>query len=410
MATPVLTASGASSANNGTGNFDLSFTPSANKIYLYLACWLVDGNANANQQPGLTMSVPTGSGNLTATPTLVLLNDTLGDDTWETGCVVYKLQAAASPSGTSTIRLAPSLAVYQWQGFIVEVVDPDDTLANIVAQSAEGQTNTVDAGAATYSLAGSPTSGHTLISFAVYNDEPAGAHITPTTGWTELSEGSGTAYPISHIQWRDDTTSTTCTIPQNAASYGNANGITVELVTATGAVDLVPSDSVVTVVSDTGSVTQTHVLAPTDSVVTVVSDGGSITQTHALVGTDAVVAVVNDTGSITQTHALTGTDSTVVVVSDPGSITVQGVTTLAGIDSVITVVSDTGSVTQTHQIAPTDSVVIVVSDTGTVVAEGDSLIQMRSGELTARWNATRLDSRWEAPDLTTRWGASPLTE
>ena len=260
MATPVLTASGASSANNGTGNFNLSFTPSANKVYLYLACWLVDDNSNANQQPGLTMSVPTGSGNLTATPSLVLLNDTQGDDTWETGCVVYKLQAAASPSGSTTIRLAPSLAVYQWQGFIVEVVDPDETLANIVAQSAEGQTNTIDAGAHTYNLAGSPTSGHTLISVAVYNEDPGSNLVTPTSGWSELAEGNSSAYPVAHVQWRDDTTSATCTIPQLAGSYGNANGITVELVTAVGdpPVDLVGTETTVTVVNDTGAATPTR--------------------------------------------------------------------------------------------------------------------------------------------------------
>lgn len=448
MAVPTLITTQQRGPSFGTGAATVSWTPGAGKTYAIVANWEENGTTTQVTANG---SISAGSSNLANGPTAV--NDTGVLQEWSIGHRIWTCRATGSPSGTTTFSVVDDNAqnVYQWWLFVVEITTTAD-YADLVVQFGEQTGSGLDSAGTSYNMAGATTSGNPVLAVHTVDDGQGSWSIMATpSGWTELVERS----PETRVQiiGRDDHAAATIPVSQASGSWGVWCSTAIEFAAeSTGAVDLVPSDSVVTVVSDTGSVTQTHVLTPTDAVVTVVSDGGSITQTHALVGTDAVVAVVNDTGSITQTHALTGTDSVVTVVSDAGSITagVQinptdsvvtivadtssitqthqivgtdshvvvvsdgGTTTvgadIVGIDSVITIVSDTGAITQTHALAPTDSVVIVVSDTGTIIAEGDSLIQMRAGELTARWNATPLDSRWEAAELTTRWGASPLTE
>lgn len=149
--------------------------------------------------------------------------------------------------------------------------------------------------------------------------------------------------------------------------------------------ELAPGDSVVTVASDTGTVTSTVTVIAEDSAVAVQSDSVPLAQTHVLTAEETVVEVASDQASLTQTHDLTPGDSAVVTQSDTGIVT--GAVTLIGEMTTVLVQSDAGVLEQTHDLAPIKSVVATVIDASALgqvhqLAPASSVVDTVSDEAT----------------------------
>jgi hypothetical protein len=122
----------------------------------------------------------------------------------------------------------------------------------------------------------------------------------------------------------------------------------------TGTINLVGAASTQAGTSDTGAISQTHILVGANSLQAENSGTGAITQAHALIGSNSTQANTGSSPAITQTHILVSTNSTQANASSTGSIAGGANLTIA--PSTQGNSSSTGVITQTHALVMAPSV------------------------------------------------------
>lgn len=206
---------------------DATFTPVANACYLVYA---------ASSYPGShatwSASFTSGSGNIAAGPTSI--GGEHGSDTaWYHDVQVWKFQASASPTGTSTVTISETGGATGGGLTKVVVIKVDDphSYAGLVAQYAtlasDYDTSFFGGTQHTYNLGANPASSSLLIGMTSYDDDNAGQHTSAPAGWTELYWAD--ADPDVIFYTKTGTTSATAVQPANTAANWGFASITLEL-------------------------------------------------------------------------------------------------------------------------------------------------------------------------------------
>lgn len=180
--------------------------------------------------------------------------------------------------------------------------------------------NTANASSSNYpSTSVSLSSGGALAWHGNSIDYSSGSAHTPPTSFTEVGDSlaSSTAYRIAP---------STGTQTASGATYGESTTLISTLAglapaAGGGATDLVIQDATISMVADSPTFTQTHILAVQDAILATIADSPSLIQSHNLAIQDGVLVTTSDNLTLNQAIALDIQAATMSVVADNMSLT-----------------------------------------------------------------------------------------